>query len=66
VESGESVDYLQAGTIPDHRETFGKTGKFGSSALVLPDIELSGLGEFLDELEDNSVVRLDLRFPGLP
>ena len=52
VESGESVDYLQAGIIPDHRETFSKTGKFGTSALVLPDIELSELGEFLDKLED--------------
>ena len=52
VESSESVDYLQAGIIPDHRETFGKTGKLVTSALVLPDIELSGLGEFLDKLED--------------
>jgi uncharacterized protein (TIGR04141 family) len=51
VESGESVDYIQAGIAEPYRPTFGKTAKFGSSALLTPDIEPSGIGSFLDKLE---------------
>jgi uncharacterized protein (TIGR04141 family) len=51
VESGESVDYLQAAVVGDHRDTFGKVGKFGASVLLTPDISSSGIGEFLNALD---------------
>lgn len=38
VESGESVEYLQAAVIPEHRERFGKSGKFGTSVQLTPGI----------------------------
>jgi uncharacterized protein (TIGR04141 family) len=60
VESGESVDYLQAAIIPACRETFGKSGKFGASALLEPDISPTGLGAFLSKL--TVVVTNDARF----
>jgi len=50
VESGESVDFLQASIINGKQKVFGKTGRFGTSALVTPDIEVSGLGKFLDKV----------------
>jgi uncharacterized protein (TIGR04141 family) len=51
VESGESVDYIQAGVTVAERPTFGKSGKFGSSALLTPDIEPAGIGSFLNKLD---------------
>lgn len=51
VESGESVDYLQAAMVDDHRETFGKIGKFGASVLLTPDIPVSDIGRFLGTLD---------------
>lgn len=60
VESGESVDYLQAGVVVEHHAVFGKTGKFGTSALLNPKIELAGLGSFLSELD--SVLATPARF----
>jgi uncharacterized protein (TIGR04141 family) len=51
VESGESVDYLQAAIIYDCRKGFGKTGKFGASALLVPDIKAASIGAFLNSLD---------------
>ena len=51
VESGESIDYLQAAIIQSRAGTFGATGKFGTSALVSPDITPSALGCFLSKVE---------------
>lgn len=51
VESGESIDYLQAAIEPERRETFGRSGKFGTSALVTLDLTPDGIGTFLDKLE---------------
>ena len=51
VESGESVDYLQAAVVDDCRETFGKVGKFGASVLLTPDISASDIGKFLEALD---------------
>lgn len=51
VESGESVDYIQAAIITDKRDDFGKTGKFGSSAQLMLDIAPSEIGAFLNKLE---------------
>lgn len=50
IESGESVEYLQAKTIETYHEIFGKSGKFGSSAQVNPDITPSEIGIFLSRL----------------
>ncbi len=50
IESGESVDYLQAAVIKDYKDTFGVSGKFGSSVLLSPDIEKDELPGFLDDL----------------
>ena len=60
VESGESIDYLQAGVIFEQREKFGKTGKFGTSVLISPKLELSQLGEFLSNLD--TVMSTEPRF----
>ncbi|MDG9667060.1 TIGR04141 family sporadically distributed protein [Hahella sp. CR1] len=49
-ESGESVDYIQASIIDDHREAFGKSGKFGVSMLLCLDIDKDGLEEFFESL----------------
>lgn len=51
VQSGESFDYLQAGIIESERETFGKTGRFGTSAMLTPDIGRADLGWFLNTIE---------------
>jgi len=51
VESGESVDYIQAAVIESQREMFGKSGKFGTSALLAPDIGTVEIGSFLSKLE---------------
>lgn len=50
IESGESIDYLQASIIDDQKINFGKSGKFGSSVLVIPDIEKDKLSDFFDNL----------------
>lgn len=60
VESGESVDYLQAGIVDDRKVVFGKTGKFGTSVLISPKLELAELGKFLSELD--AVLTTDPRF----
>ena len=61
VESGESVDYIQAGIIESKREPFGKSGKFGTSALLNPAIIPAEIGPFLSQLE--AEVHLPARFP---
>lgn len=61
IESGESVDYIQAGIVDGLRPTFGKTGRFGASVMLTPDIEKSSIGAFLDKLE--SELAKKARFP---
>ena len=51
VESGESVDYIQAAVIDSKREAFGRAGKFGTSALLAPEIGSSDIGQFLTLLQ---------------
>ncbi len=51
IESGESIDYLQAAIIDDHKLDFGKYGKFGSSIQVNPDIGKEKLPDFFNSLE---------------
>ena len=50
IESGESIDYLQSSIIDEHKENFGKTGKFGSSTNLNPEIQKEGIANFLDML----------------
>jgi uncharacterized protein (TIGR04141 family) len=50
VESGESVDYLQAGILEARREDFGRTAKFGSSVLLNAPIDKTQIGELLDKV----------------
>jgi uncharacterized protein (TIGR04141 family) len=51
IESGESVEYLQAGIIDRYAERFGKSGHFGTSAQLSPDIVPAEIGTFLTDLE---------------
>lgn len=51
VPPGESVDFLQSAIVPAAAATFGKTGKFGTSALLSPDISVDDIGEFLSAIE---------------
>lgn len=51
IESGESVDYIQAAILSDKQEDFGKTGKFGSSAQLTLDIVPSEIGALLNKLD---------------
>ena len=50
VESGESVDYFQAAVVDTQHSTYGKSGKFGTSALLSPDISAADIGPFLTKL----------------
>jgi len=62
IESGESVDYLRAAIGMHARETFGVTGKFGSSVLLSAPIEKTEIGDLLDRvvalLEDDARFKL--------
>lgn len=60
IESGESVDYLQASIIDDFVVNFGKSGKFGSSVLFSIDIERKELLNFFNNLV--SVIALPENF----
>lgn len=60
VPPGESVDFLQASVVPSKIATYGKTGKFGTSALVSPAIQPSAVGSFLTTIETE--LALDERF----
>lgn len=51
IESGESVDFIQAAIVSPSDITFGKSGKFGTSALLTPDIQPTEIGQFLDQIE---------------
>ena len=50
IESGESIDYLRSSIIDEHQENFGKTGKFGSSTNLNPEIQKEEIANFLDKL----------------
>ncbi|NCO68792.1 MAG: hypothetical protein GW873_09790 [Nitrospirae bacterium] len=50
IESGESIDYVQSSISKDSILIFGKSGKFGSSALLNPLIGKEALPEFLESL----------------
>ncbi len=50
IESGESIDYLRSSIMDEKKEDFGKTGKFGSSTNLNPEIEKGQLADFLDKL----------------
>ena len=49
IESGESVDYLQAATISSSQ--WGKSAKFGASMLVAPPIKHDDIAQFLSDIE---------------
>lgn len=51
VESGESVDYLQAAIRANKQDIFGKNGKFGSSAQLMLDIIPSEIGLLLAKID---------------
>jgi len=50
IESGESVDYIQAAVAKSHQATFGKSGKFAASVQLSPKIDPPSLGKFLSAL----------------
>lgn len=60
VESGESVDFIQASIITERTAIFGKSAKFGTSVQLSPDIEPDKVGKFLSKL--NRVLKKDARF----
>src|SRR6202011_1044840 len=51
VESGESVDYVQAAILDDLSETFGSVGKFGTSAQLTLDISADDIGTLLTQID---------------
>ncbi|MCV7383147.1 TIGR04141 family sporadically distributed protein [Mycolicibacter longobardus] len=51
VESGESVDYVQAAIRDDLADTFGLVGKFGTSAQLTLDISAKDLGSLLTRID---------------
>jgi len=61
IESGESVDYLQAAITLDYREDLGKSAKFGGSVLVNAPVEKGKIGDLLSRLED--LLGQEPRFP---
>ena len=63
IESGESVEYLQASVIHQQQELFGKTGKFGASALLAPDRSPEELGAFLDKLYEELGKTIRFKLP---
>jgi len=50
IESGESIDYLQAAIAESARKDFGRTAKFGSSVLLNATIDKTGIGSLLDKI----------------
>ena len=48
---GNSVDFLQGKVISGKSETFGSSGKFGTSSLLTPDLEPNGVGAFLSSIQ---------------
>lgn len=62
VESGESVDYINAAVISAKQEQFGKSGKFGTSVQLTAKIKPSEVGTFftalLDELDHDERFKL--------
>ncbi|MGN9909364.1 DUF6119 family protein [Phytohabitans sp. LJ34] len=50
IESGESVDYLRAAIELGTRESFGQSGKFGSSVLLNAPITKTDIGALLDKI----------------
>lgn len=60
VEGGESVDFIQASIIQAQCSTYGKSGRFGASAQVTPDVQLDDLGAFFDAVVDE--LNRDARF----
>jgi uncharacterized protein (TIGR04141 family) len=51
VESGESVDYVQAAILDEFSETFGSIGKFGTSAQLTLDISAGDIGTLLTQID---------------
>ncbi len=50
IESGASLDYLSAKIITDEVERFGRTGKFGMSALLNPVLDMADIRMFVDAI----------------
>lgn len=51
VDSGESIDLIQAAIISSKREAFGSSGKFGTSAILSPSIGIDDIAEFLSTID---------------
>lgn len=51
VESGESVDYVQAAILDNLADDFGSVGKFGTSAQLTLDISADNIGRLLTKVD---------------
>lgn len=51
VPPGSSVDFLQGRVISEKSGRFGRSGKFGTSCLLAPDIEPDHIGRLLSAIE---------------
>lgn len=60
IESGETLDYLQAPIADEFHKQFGKSAKFGASLLITPDILPEQIGGLLDNIE--AVRKMEERF----
>jgi uncharacterized protein (TIGR04141 family) len=48
---GNSVDFLQGKVISEKSDTFGSSGKFGTSSLLTPDLAPDDIGTFLTAIQ---------------
>lgn len=63
VESGESVEFLQSSIVEQQQELFGKSGKFGNSALLTMDRIPSEIGDFLTKVEQQMALPARFKLP---
>ena len=61
MESGESVDYLGLGILKDFQIYFGKSGKFGNSAMLsIENLKVDDIHKVLEEIVN--VLRMEEKF----
>lgn len=63
IESGESVDYIQSSIISVYQGKFGKVGKFGTSLLLIMDVDPTEIPNILYNLHQTSIEDPKFKLP---
>lgn len=63
VPPGNSVDFLQGKMISGKADRFGKSGKFGTSCLLTPEIAPDEIGRFLSTIDDELEAEARFKLP---